>query len=283
MKTRVSLAQIAIQVDRPQENLARGLDWIAQAADQQSALILFPEMWTTGYDLPRRAELAEFNIQALNALNEAAHRHQIAIGGSYLLREGGAYYNTFVWIDPSCSKPAVYRKIHLFRLMHEDRWLAPGDRLAVCQTPAGDAGLAICYDLRFPEMFRAYALAGVNLVLLPAEWPTRRIDHWSTLLRARAIENQMFMVGVNTVGSAGEDTFGGRSALIDPWGHSLAELGDDREELITVDIGLERVEHARSKIPVFQDRRPDIYGKFSDEGVVTPNPSSSTSTRRDNP
>jgi len=281
MKIRISLAQIAIRAGRVHENLAHGLDWIAQAAGQGSAMILFPEMWTAGYDLPRRAELAEENTYALSALTAAARRHQISIGGSYLLRESDAYFNTFVWIDPSQPDPATYSKIHLFRLMHEERWLSPGDRLTTCLTPAGDAGLAICYDLRFPEMFRAYALTGARLVLLPAEWPTRRIDHWSTLLRARAIENQMFVVGVNTVGSAGEDTFGGRSALIDPWGKPLAELSTDREECITVDMDMERVEHARSKIPVFQDRRADIYGASAEGPIVLPNPNSSTSTRRE--
>lgn len=260
MKARISLAQIEIITGQPRANLDQGLRLIAQAAAEQSRLILFPEMWTAGYDLANCESLAEANQIAIAQLTRAAQHHRIAIAGSYLLREGEQFFNTFVLMDPDQPRPALYSKIHLFRLMHEERWLSPGSGLTLCSTFAGLTGLAVCYDLRFPEMFRSYALSGARMVLISAEWPSRRIAHWSTLLRARAIENQMVMVGVNSVGQVGEDTFGGRSAVIDPWGGTAAELSAENAELRTVDIDLALVEQAREKIPVFQDRRPDLYG-----------------------
>jgi predicted amidohydrolase len=144
--------------------------------------------------------------------------------------------------------------------MDEDKWLQPGTQLICTDFQWGKAGLAVCYDLRFPEMFRKYALKGTRLVFIPAEWPAARVSHWSTLLRARAIENQMFVVGVNCVGKIGNETFGGSSTIISPWGETIAEANNQDEQLITAEIDLDQVDEFRMKIPVFEDRRPDIYG-----------------------
>jgi predicted amidohydrolase len=142
--------------------------------------------------------------------------------------------------------------------MAEDHFLVPGDRLALAESPWGTAGLAICYDLRFPEQFRAYALAGARLALLCAEWPNPRLAHWQTLLRARAIENQFFVVACNRVGSSAGTSFFGHSCVIDPWGEVLAE-GGDGEELVTAVLDLHRVEEARARIAALADRRPEVY------------------------
>jgi predicted amidohydrolase len=125
-------------------------------------------------------------------------------------------------------------------------------------TAWGMVGLAICYDLRFPELFRAYALAGTHTVIIPAEWPNPRMAHWQTLLRARAIENQMFIIACNRVGQSGNTTFFGRSCIIDPWGETIVEAGE-QAILLTADIDIDVVDTVRKKIPVFADRRPDLY------------------------
>jgi omega-amidase len=141
--------------------------------------------------------------------------------------------------------------------MQEDKWLNAGNSLEIIPTPWGPVGLAICYDLRFPEMFRKYALQGVKMVLIPAEWPSRRIEHWRVLLRARAIENQMFVVATNCVG--GSDPIGGHSAVIDPWGQVIIE-GEQEQVLLTTEIDLDVVNQVRERIPVLKEVRPDIYG-----------------------
>jgi predicted amidohydrolase len=142
--------------------------------------------------------------------------------------------------------------------MKEDLYLQPGSSPLVMDLPWGKTAMAICYDLRFPELFRRYALEGAQMVILPAEWPAERIEHWRTLVQARAIENQYYIVATNTCGEIGGTVFGGHSMLVDPWGKVLIEAGDE-PGLFTVEIELERVEQIRQRIPVFEDRRPELY------------------------
>jgi predicted amidohydrolase len=119
-------------------------------------------------------------------------------------------------------------------------------------------GLAICYDLRVPELFRRYALEGAKIVIIPAEWPIARIEHWRALLIARAIENQCYVIAANAAGQTGDTVFGGHSMIVDPWGKIIIE-GSDEPNLLTVDIELDRVDEVREAIPVFEDRRPETY------------------------
>ena len=170
----------------------------------------------------------------------------------------GACGNTCTWHNTTGEHVATYSKLHLFRLMAEEKFLTAGEGPTIVETPWGKMGLAICYDLRFPELFRWYALNGVSAVIIPAEWPHPRLMHWRTLLRARAIENQMFIIACNRVGSKGNDRFFGHSAIVDPWGETIIE-GGESEMLLTATVDLASVEAVRKKIPVFADRRPDVY------------------------
>jgi predicted amidohydrolase len=142
--------------------------------------------------------------------------------------------------------------------MDEEKYLQPGDQPVVHDLPWGRTGVAICYDLRFPELFRGYALAGALMTVIPAEWPSARIEHWRTLLRARAIENQMIVVGCNRTGYDGDEKFGGHSALLDAWGEPVVE-GGDQPVLLTGSLDISSVSQVRRKIPIFEDRRPDLY------------------------
>jgi predicted amidohydrolase len=142
--------------------------------------------------------------------------------------------------------------------MQEEQFLTPAPQPTLIEAAWGKAGLAICYDLRCPELFRRYALAGAHLVFVPSEWPHPRLAHWQTLLRARAIENQMFVVACNRVGNSKNTDFFGHSCIIDPWGEMVIELGEG-EMLGTAVIDVEKVNEVRAKIPVFDDRRPEIY------------------------
>jgi predicted amidohydrolase len=260
MNLTISLAQIHIQLGQPLHNLEQARTIFAEAARRDSQVLLFPELWTSGYDLTNAGELAKINARLLPELARLARVHSLYAGGSLLIEQGGKVYNTFIFQFPDQETPVSYSKIHLFRLMEEDRWLMPGDHLQAVQAPWGKAGLAICYDLRFPEMFRRYALSGAELILISAEWPIQRINHWQTLLRARAIENQCFVAATNCVGPCGGETFGGRSAVISPWGEVLCEGSSDQAELITITVDLDQVAETRQRIPIFQDRRPDLYG-----------------------
>jgi len=259
MQLNVSLAQMDIALGDPQANLQKADEWSAEAARRGSNLIVFPEMWTTGCDWPNIKALSTSQNDVIDAVAELAKKHSIWLNGSMLaLDENNQATNTSILFDPQGQQAGVYRKIHLFGVMDEDEYLAPGQHLTTVETSWGQSGLAICYDLRFAEMFRTYALQGVNMVYLPAEWPHPRLAHWQTLLRARAIENQMYMVAVNRVGSDGTYDFFGHSAIIDPWGNAIVE-GGESEILLTANIDTEMVAQVREKIPVFKDRRPELY------------------------
>ncbi len=231
-----------------------------EAAHRQSALVLFPELWSTGYDLTNSGLHADkIDAGLFIKTSQLAARNRIYVGGSLLERDESNIFNSFVLFDPSGLLVARYRKIHLFRLMDEDKWLCAGDQLTYIPTPWAVTGLATCYDLRFPEVFRNFALHGVNMALISAEWPMARIDHWRTLLKARAIENQMFVIAANRTGISPSETFGGSSAIIDPWGQSILQA-DSEEGLFTAEIDLDEVGRVRRQIPVLSDRRPDLYG-----------------------
>lgn len=256
----LSLGQMTVSAGDPEANWARARACIVEAARRGSQLVLLPELWSTGYDLEHwrayAAPLGEGHFAEVAAL---AREHRIAIGGSLLEAHGDRATNCFALYGPDGLLCAAYRKIHLFKLMAEDQWLAPGADVVIAETPWGATGLAICYDLRFPELFRRQAVGGARLLLLPAEWPSRRIAHWQTLLRARAIENQCFIAACNCVGGSEKDTFGGRSAVIDAWGEPVIEAGAT-EALLTTTIDLDGVDRVRAHIPVFADRRPELYG-----------------------
>lgn len=258
MKASISLAQMNILLGRPLQNLEIACAAVEEAARRGSSLLLLPELWSSGYDLSNGRLHAQTNRQILDRLQALATERKIFIGGSLLLEGDQGIYNTFVLLSPD-REPVTYRKIHLFRLMDEEKWLQPGETPVRFSSTLGETGLAVCYDLRFPELFRGYALNGVQITLLVSEWPLRRIEHWKILLRARAVENQMFLAAVNSVGQTGDETFGGASAVISPWGETLVEGDSSSEALLTAEIDLDQVAEVRGRIPVFADRRPDIY------------------------
>ncbi len=260
MSLTVSLAQIDIAFGNPSANLEKVSQLADEAKRRGSDLILLPELWSTAYDLihaPRYASSLDTGLFA--DLSALARRTGLYLLGSTLSRLGpDRYGNTLTVFAPDGSLLAHYSKAHLFRLMNEEQYLTPGDRPVTVDLPFGRAGLAICYDLRFPELFRGYALAGAEMVFVPAEWPHPRLAHWQTLVRARAIENQMFVFACNRVGSDPANRFFGHSMVVDPWGEILIE-GDEDEDLLTVTVDLSKVQEVRRKIPILQDRRPELY------------------------
>jgi predicted amidohydrolase len=161
-----------------------------------------------------------------------------------------------VLFGPDGGRLGVYRKIHLFGFGEgEPVLMSAGRELVVADTAFGGIGLATCYDLRFPEMFRALLDRGARVVVVPAAWPASRVEHWSVLARARAIENQVVLVAVNTVGEQGGKRMGGRSIVVDPRGEVLAEAGPEDETVLVVDVDLADVDRWRAEFPALDDRR----------------------------
>lgn len=261
MELRVAIGQMDIALGDAEANLRVVQQLAAEAAGKADVLVL-PELWGSGYMLERAGELAdELNTGLFAAVASLSRHHQLAICGSLLEWDADTQraYNTATLYDAAGSLRGTYRKVHLIGLMDEDQYLGAGDSAPVFELPWGTGALAICYDLRFPELFRRYALEGAGLILMPSEWPSPRIEHWRTLLKARAIENQCFVVACNRVGADRANTFGGRSAAIDPRGNVLVEANDDAE-LVFATLNLAMLEEVRDFMPVFRDRRPEVYG-----------------------
>lgn len=262
-KLTVSLAQMRLALGDVKRNVSMMEKLVAEAARRGSHLIILPELWSTGYALDQAKELADtLSTGVFDQVSKIATQHKIAIVGSMLEKRGLEVANSAPFIAPNGRLLGVYRKMHLFRLMNEDHYLQPGSSALSLDLPWGKTALAICYDLRFPELFRRYAIEGAEMIVIPAEWPIERIEHWRTLLQARAIENQLYIVAVNAAGQIGDTTFGGHSMIVDPWGKIIVEAGEE-PGLFTAELEMERVAEVRGRIPVFEDRRPELYEPLS--------------------
>jgi omega-amidase len=261
MEIKVALAQMGVALGRPDLNSEAARRLAAQAAEQGAQLILLPELWPTGYDLGQAghyaAPLGEGPFALMAGL---AQIHQVYVVGTALeANPSGPPFNTAALYGPTGELLGAYHKVHLFPPMGEPEHMAAGASLPTFDLPWGRTALAICYDLRFPEMWRLYTAAGARLILIPAEWPVRRVEHWRLLLRARAVENQLFVAGCNRAGTDADGEFGGYSAAVDPWGRVLVE-GEREPGLFLARLDLEEVARNRSLLPFLDDRRPDVYG-----------------------
>ncbi len=254
------------------------------AAADGATLIVLPEKWTAlGRDEDLRAAAESLEGPAVEWARAIARElHIDLVAGSIVERMEGRekLANTSVHINPRGEVAAVYRQVHMFdveiegRSYRESALEDPGDEVVVSKidprvgehAPVGEEavgiplGMSICYDLRFPELYRILAVAGARVMVVPAAFtlPTTR-DHWEVLLRARAIENQAFVVAANQIGPhPGGQHSGGRSMIVDPWGVVLAQA-EDREGHIVADLDLERQQEIRAQLPALANRRPSAY------------------------
>jgi omega-amidase len=262
-KLTVAISQIDLVLGKPQKNLETIQTDIVHAKLHHADVIVLPELWSSAYDLENAGTLASKLGDGMFAIiAQQAREHQIAIVGSLLESDGGKVYNTSTFIDANGNRLGTYRKLHLVPMLDEPRFLTGGDDAPVFDAPFGKFALAVCYDLRFPELWRHYALSGAQIVFLSAEWPTKRITHWRTLVPARAIENQIFIAATNRVGKSKDERFGGHSMVVNPWGEAVAQAAS-RADLLVAEIDLAEVSSVRERVPVFKDRRADVYDKWS--------------------
>lgn len=259
---RVGIAQIDVKLGERTANFRTVTEWMARyhTPSEVETVIVLPEIFDVGYVIDEAEKYGDHDAaQAAEFLGGLARRYNVWFaGGSVLATTEEGAVNRALVVDPRGEYVAHYDKAHLVPMMNEEKYLRAGSAPGLFEIGGVKVSCAICYDLRFCEWLRMGALAGAQLCLISAEWPSPRIEHWRTLLRARAIENMMFVAACNRVGTTPSDSFGGRSAVIDPWGKILYEGGEGCEGAF-VTIEPRESGEARDFIRAFEMRRPELY------------------------
>jgi predicted amidohydrolase len=267
---RVAAVQLNSTAD-PAANLTVADRLTRAAAADGASVIVLPEKWTAmGSDEQLRAAAQALDGPAIEWARAIARELGVElVAGSIVELVPGRekLANTCVHVGPDGELKAVYRKLHMFdvevagRSYRESDLEDPGEEVVLSETAGGlQLGLSICYDLRFPELYRILAVRGARAFPLPAAFTlaTTR-DHWETLIRARAIENQAFVIAANQIGAhPGGNRSGGRSMIVDPWGIVLAQA-PDAEGHIVAELDLERLAEIRAQLPALANRRADAY------------------------
>jgi predicted amidohydrolase len=270
-EVRVAAVQLASGPE-PEENVERATVLVRRAANEGARYVQLPEFFIYRGPTSRYHSVAESVPGATTArLGALARGLGITLHVGSLFERAPApekSFNTSVMIAPSGEVVATYRKVHLFDVNvpggiehQESKHIASGDRLVVIEVEGFSLGMSVCFDVRFPELYRALCLDGATVLAVPSSFAvaTGRV-HWATLLRARAIENEAYVIAAAQAGTTSEGVSSyGHSMIIDPWGEVLAESAIDGEDVLVAAIDLDEVARRRSQIAVFELRRPDVY------------------------
>ncbi|MFE0510546.1 carbon-nitrogen family hydrolase [Streptomyces sp. NPDC058964] len=254
---RASLIQLSVDSSESADERRRRAASLARGRTGDD-LVVLPELWTAGAWAYDRWGYDDEGVDGPTAEIMSAAAREAGTwlhAGSIVERDrDGRLYNTALLFDRSGELRGRYRKIHRYGFdSGEALLMGGGSDVVTVPTDIGVIGLATCYDLRFPELFRGLLDAGAELVVVPAAWPAARLSHWQLLTRTRALEEQVFLLACCAVGTHGGMQQGGHSAIIDPWGTVLGEAGT-AEEMVTVDFDMDQVAKIRSELPVLRDR-----------------------------
>ncbi len=248
MNIKIGIFQMLVNASESMESRIKKV--LDLDVDPSLDVLVLPELWLSGAFL----EPSQFPPSFVDDFKVFSKKHNLVlVAGSVAFAVGEKYRNTIPVFD-SGQFYESYSKIHLFGFdQGEKRFFSKGDSLKIIEKFGVSLGLSICYDLRFPEIFRRYRNLGTSIFIIPASWPISRIDHWETLLKARAIENQSLVIGCNAVGNQNEVTLGGRSMVIDPLGNALSLASFDSEEVLVVEFDLSEISKIRGSFPVHLD------------------------------
>lgn len=241
-----------------EKNTQKIIDYIGEAKALGADMVLFPEIANTGYVLSNIKNLSySLDDENFKRIALAAKKEQIHVICGVSERDDTLLYNTLAVMDKEGTLVQTYRKTHLFH--GEEVYYTPGDTLTTVEIEGVKVGLSICFDLRFPELYRYQALHGVELFVNANAWPHKRGIHWEVLSQARAIENQAYYVGASHVGKVEGVEFHGNSMIISPKGEFLARANATRETLLIADIDIEALRHYRKQFKVLELHRSELY------------------------
>ena len=245
---KISIAQFKSELGAVDENFSTASKLIEAA--KNSDVILLPELWSTGYYPMPVEKFADVDgARTKNFLCAAAKKFSVnIIGGSVIVNSGGKIFNRCMVANRHGEIVASYDKTHLFSFAQEDKVFSAGDKISVVELDGVKCGLAICYDLRFPEFIRKISLAGAEIIFIPAAWSLKRLTPRQILTKARAIENQIFVVFANS---------SGKSEIVNPRGEVIAESGRG-EEILTAEINLNERAEVIATMNLLADRNPNV-------------------------
>lgn len=258
-KFKAGFIQFDVKLGMTDENLRIVMNHLDEMEEQGVKLAVLPEMWSCGFDNANLVSHAKKTPEILDKISGAACKKNMVIAGSMPEISGSSIYNTLYVTDSDGSIAGAYRKIHLFSLTSEHKYFAPGDANVVCTTSLGTLGLMICYDLRFPELARALTLKGASLIIVPAQWPSLRISRWDILAQARAIENQVYVIGANRCGTENAIQFNGHSIIVDPTGEVLQWADNGNTCGCWAEIDMDTLKQVRDYMPSLKERMPETY------------------------
>jgi len=248
-RKKITLSLLQIDTERQGDaGMPRVLKTLRETVREQRGIVVLPEIWSGGFSWPEIKATARKTPEIIKELCRITRDHPSLIIGSLPESKEGRLYNTALLIEDG-RIIGRYVKQHLFSPMEEDRYFATRRSRKAFATQYGKIGLAICFDLRFPEAFIPLCKEGVWLIIVPAQWPKPRCSHWEALLVARAIENQAFVAGCNRVGRTGNTSFCGGSMIVDPWGKVIAR-GKGKSVIVSAAVQPDRTEEIRRILPM---------------------------------
>ena len=260
---KVAVAQVSCSLGDPEANLKKVRDFCRAAKQTGAELIVFPEMTDTGYSMPViQKHATHWKSGFVANVQEVANQFSLAIVSGVSERDGPSIYNSQVLVDANGDIVAKYRKTHLYSVapVEEQTCFAAGNEFISFALGDLRLGFSICYDLRFPEIYRKLAIdKNVSAFIISSAWPFPRIEHFQILAAARAIENQAYVIASNRVGKDEDLWFCGSSAIIDPRGVVIAAASADREELIQANLSPELVHSVRKRVASLSHRRTELY------------------------
>ncbi len=248
---KLGLVQYTPVWENPEENILK-IEELIKTSNSNFDLLIFPEMTLTGFTMNAEKFAEEIDGTGTKYFMHLAQRLKTDIFTGIIELDGSSIYNSLVHFDSLGLIKARYRKIHPYSKAKEDQYYTAGEEIVITKMNQVKFGLSVCYDLRFPELYRLYSKERVEVLIDIANWPVPRIEHWKVLLRARAIENQCFMVGVNRVGDDPGNQYNGCSAVFDPMGNEIVMI-QDSEMIIEAEIEIELVSTTRNTLPFLQD------------------------------
>ena len=256
---KIGLVQMNIVFEDKTSNKEKCISFLKQSKEKLVDLVIFPEMSLTGFSM--NVELiGEDNYETLTWLKKQAVEFGVYIGLGHVVKANGKGLNKFTVVSPRGKEVCSYTKIHPFSYSSEDKFYESGNEIVYTEIKDFNIAPFICYDLRFPEIFQI-ASKEAHLIIVAANWPKSRRDNWITLLKARAMENQCYVAGVNAVGNIDGFEYSGDSMIIDPTGRIASEASAG-EELVIMDISVSDVLQYRNNFPLKKDRKEDLYSSI---------------------